>query len=192
MKRKASEAPEEPVERESKRPKVECRYPPSTYLAHQPSCDDLGINIPGMCIFNSKPGGGKSHLLRYLMFANRHRFAYGICFSKTAFREGNLDYIPYFEGSEEDRARYLNFKHMMYSEAALQALLDKQKGYKDADRPCCFIIFDDDISDPGMFNTPAFIDAATMYRHYNTWICVCTQYINKLSTTARECASQVT
>lgn len=144
-----------------------------------------------MCILNSKPGGGKSHLQRYLMYMNRDRFAYGVCFSKSAFREGNLEYVPYFEGSPEDKARYLNFKHMLYSEPALRALLVKQASYPDGNRPCAFVIFDDDISDPNMFNSSAFIDAVTMYRHYNLWICICIQYINKLSTTARECASQV-
>jgi hypothetical protein len=125
------------------------------------------------------------------MYMNRDRFAYGICFSKSAFREGNLEYIPYFEGSPEDKARYLNFKHMLYNEEALRALLVKQASYPDGERPCAFVIFDDDISDPNMFNSSAFIDAVTMYRHYNLWICICVQYINKLSTTARECASQV-
>ena len=50
---------------------------------------------------------------------------------------------------------------------------------------------DDDISEANMFNDEAMLDAATMYRQYNLLILISTQYINKISTTFRECASQV-
>lgn len=149
--------------------------------------DDLGVTLPGMLVLNSKPRGGKSHLARYLVYSNRKHIAHGIAFSKSAFRPGNLEYIPNFEGDP----RYMNFKHMVFSDAVLREFLNGQARYPEGERPLGLIMFDDDISDPNMWNSPSVIDAATMYRHYNIWLIISTQYINKLSTTVRECASQV-
>lgn len=157
----------------------------------KPSDDDLGISMPGLVLFNSKPGGGKSHALRYLMYRNQRRFAHGIAFSKSAFRPGNLEYVPNFTGVGEDKDRYLNFKHMVFNEQVLREFLDGQARYPEGERPLGFIIFDDDISDKNMWNCSAMIDAVTMYRHYNIVLFICVQYINKVSTTVRECASQV-
>jgi len=149
--------------------------------------DDLGVTLPGMLVLNSKPRGGKSHLARYLVYCNKRHIAHGIVFSKSAFRPGNLDYIPNFDGDPA----YRNFKHMCFSDVVLREFLNGQARYPEGERPLGLIMWDDDISDPGMWNSPAVIDAATMYRHYNVWIIISTQYINKLSTTVRECASQV-
>lgn len=151
----------------------------------------LPISIPGTVVLNSRPGGGKSHLIEYLIYQNRGLFSHGIVFSKSIFRKGNMSYIPDYDGSPEMKRRYLNFKHAKFDENKLQALLDLQASYPDEERPLAFVIIDDELSTPHMWDCSATIDAATMYRHYNIVMFICTQYVNKVCTTIRECASQV-
>jgi hypothetical protein len=151
----------------------------------------LRVTIPGMVVLNSKPGGGKSHLTRYLMSEYRDQFAHGIAFSRSAFRPGNLDYMPNFEGTPKEQQRYLNFKHLYYEEEVLRNFLDLQAGYPEEERPLGFVIFDDDTSDPGMWKTSAMQDAATMYRQFNILLIINTQYVNLIPPVIRECAMQV-
>lgn len=177
----------------SKRKREERKGPPEWVLASPTveSVGDLKINMPGLIILVSKPGGGKSYMIRYLMYCNQKLFSHCIAFSKSAFRPGNLEYIPDYEGTPEDKKRYMNFKWMMYKDEVLREFLNGQQAYPEEARPLGVIIIDDDISDPHMFESPAMIDAITMYRHYKIVIIVAAQYVNKLSTTMRECASQV-
>lgn len=167
--------------------------PTGTDVHPEPTaCEDpFEINLPGLLILNSKPAGGKSHMLRYLFYRYRNLFSYGIFFSRTAFRAGNLDYVPDFKGTPEDKAHYYNFKHMRWDPLKLQALLNKQAAFPDGERPLAFVGFDDNISEKAMWEDPVFIDLVTMFRHYNVFVAIATQYINKVCTTARECATDV-
>jgi hypothetical protein len=151
----------------------------------------LPISIPGTVVLNSRPGGGKSHLIEYLIYMNRGLFSHGIVFSKSIFRKGNMAYIPDYDGSPENKRKYMNFKHAKFDPTKLQALLDLQASYPDEERPLAFVIVDDELSTPHMWDCSATIDAATMYRHYNIVMFISTQYVNKVCTTIRECASQV-
>lgn len=151
----------------------------------------MKVSLPGMVILNSKPGGGKSHLARYVFYLYRAKFAHGIVFSKSAFRPGNIDYVPNYSGDVKDNATHMNFKHMRYNKEVLREFLAGQARYPEGQRPLGFVYVDDDVSEPGMFKDEAMIDAATMYRQYNIFIIVCTQYVNLISTTFRECATQV-
>jgi len=162
-----------------------------TPLERTKSCEGLGISLPGCVILNSKPGGGKSHLLRYIMYCNRHKFKHGIVFSNSVFRKGNMDYIPTFEDTPEDKKEYLNFKHPIYDETILMNFLNGQMQYEEEERPLGFVLFDDAITDPGMWMSAPILKAATMYRHFNIFLGISTQYINKIPPIVRECASQV-
>ncbi len=157
----------------------------------QASAGRLTVSLPGMILLNSKPGGGKSHLARYIFYVNRKKFRHGIVFSKSCFRPGNIDYVPNYEGTPKDVKTHRNFKHMRYNKAVMKAFLDGQAAYPEGKRPLGFVYIDDDISESNMFNDEYMLDAATMYRQYNILLIVCTQHVNKLSTTFRECASQV-
>jgi hypothetical protein len=186
-KRKQPDEPPEPSPVTDKKP----RHNHGGISGQMKSEGPLDVSLPGMVVLNSKPGGGKSHLARYLFYLNRHRFAHGIVFSKSAFRPGNLDYIPNFGGTPEDVRQYYNFKHMRYNRDVLKAFLEGQARYPEGQRPLGFIYVDDDVSEKNMFEDEYIIDAATMYRQYNVLFIIATQYVNKVSTTVRECASQV-
>lgn len=150
----------------------------------------IRVTIPGMVVLNSKPGGGKSHMTRFIMREYRRVFSHGLAFSRTGFRPGNLDYIPNFKGTEEDKKKYENFKHPVYDEEVLRAFLNLQRDYAEDERPFGFVIFDDDTSDPGMWKTSAMIDLATMYRQFNILVIINTQYVNLIPPVIRECATQ--
>lgn len=151
----------------------------------------ISISLPGMTLMVSKPGGGKTHLANYLIYTNRHRIGHAIAFSKSAFRPGNIAFMPNFSGSGEDAAKYHNFKHTRYNKDVMREFLEGQARYPEGQRPLGLVYIDDDVSEAGMFNDEYIIDAATMYRQYNLWVIIATQYVNKVSTTVRECASEV-
>lgn len=151
----------------------------------------ISISLPGMTLMVSKPGGGKSHLANYLIYLNRSRIKHAIAFSKSAFRPGNIAFMPNYSGVGKDAKEYFNFKHMRYDKNILREFLEGQARYPEGQRPLGLIYFDDDISEAGMFNDEYVIDAATMYRQYNVWVIIATQHVNKVSTTVRECASEV-
>jgi len=168
------------------KPLVDVDYPKDVVIG-----GGLMLTLPACILLNSRPGGGKSHMARYLCYELRDYIAYGVCYSKSIFKEGNIDYIPAYTNKPEDLAKYQNFRFDKFSKENLAEVLKIQSEYPEGKAPLCLIMFDDDISDPDMFTSEEFIDAVTMFRHYNLLIIICTQYINKLTTVTRECASCV-
>ena len=168
------------------KPLVDVDYPKDVVLG-----GGLMMTLPACILLNSRPGGGKSHMAKYLVYELRNFIAYGVVYSKSIFKEGNIDYIPAYTNKPEDLAKYQNFRFDKFSKENLAEVLRMQSQYPDGKAPLCLVMFDDDISDPDMFTCEEFIDAITMCRHYNLLIIICTQYINKLTTVTRECASCV-
>lgn len=168
------------------KPLADVDYPKDVVIG-----EHLMMTLPACILLNSRPGGGKSHMARYLCYELKDYIAYGVCYSKSIFKEGNIDYIPAYSNKPEDLAKYQNFRFDKFSKENLAEVLKMQSEYPEGKAPLCLIMFDDDISDPDMFTSEEFIDAVTMFRHYNLLIIICTQYINKLTTVTRECASCV-
>lgn len=136
------------------------------------------ISIPGVFLINSKSQGGKSHLLHWVFYENKDKFAWGVVFSNTAFNEENLPYV--------DR----RFKHLRYNQQVLRNLLEEQIKIPKKSRPLVFIIFDDCLSDFHQ-EDKVLLEAITQTFHYNIFICITTQSINKVLNFGRENAFQV-
>lgn len=168
------------------KPLVDVDYPKDVVIG-----GGLMLTLPACILLNSRPGGGKSHMARYLVYELRDYIAYGVVYSKSIFKEGNIDYIPAYTNKPEDLAKYENFRFDRFSKENLAEVLKMQSQYPEGKAPLCLVMIDDDISDPDMFTCEEFVDAITMFRHYNLLFIVCTQYINKLTTVMRECASCV-
>lgn len=149
--------------------------PPASYQDETP----LNFSYPGVVIINSKARGGKSHLIRYSMFSNQNKFGYGIAFSKTIHDPTNLEYIPN------------EFKHPAYDEEKLINLMKLQASIPKEQRPLAFVLFDDSISDPKQWNSKALEDAVTLFWHFNLFIIISTQWINRVPVAIREGATQV-
>jgi len=136
------------------------------------------INMPGVCLINSKSQGGKSHAGHCIFYANRHKFAWGIGFGNTIFNENNMSFIP------------RKFKHIRYKPDVLRNLLIEQIKVEKEKRPLVFIYFDDCISDFQQ-DDKVLMEAVTQTFHYNIFIMITTQSINKIPNYVRENAFQV-
>jgi hypothetical protein len=92
----------------------------------------MNISIPGLLIICGLQGGGKSHLIHYIMYENQKKFDQGIVFSNTGFSTDNFDYID------------KHFVHSKYDEFALANLkLIYEQLVKKDKKPSGFVIFDD-------------------------------------------------
>jgi len=136
------------------------------------------INMPGVCLINSKSQGGKSHAGHCIFYANKHKFSWGIGFGNTIFNEDNMSMIP------------RRFKHMRYRPDILRNLLLEQIKVPKHERPLVFIYFDDCITDFHLEDKVLF-EAVTQTFHYNIFILITTQSINKIPNYCRENAFQV-
>lgn len=136
------------------------------------------INMPGVCLINSKSQGGKSHAGHCIFYANKNKFAWGIGFGNTIFNENNMSFIP------------RRFKHMRYDPNVLRQILMLQIDVPKEERPLVFIYFDDCISDFQQ-EDKVLMEAVTQTFHYNIFIMITTQSINKIPNYVRENAFQV-
>lgn len=136
------------------------------------------INMPGVCLINSKSQGGKSHAGHCIFYANKNKFAWGIGFGNTIFNENNMSFIP------------RRFKHMRYDPNVLRQVLMLQIDVPKEERPLVFIYFDDCISDFQQ-EDKVLMEAVTQTFHYNIFIMITTQSINKIPNYVRENAFQV-
>lgn len=136
------------------------------------------INMPGVCLINSKSQGGKSHAGHCIFYANRKKFSWGIGFGNTIFNQNNMSFVP------------RRFKHMRYNPNVLREVLLQQIAAPEERRPLVFIYFDDCISDFQQ-EDKVLMEAVTQTFHYNIFIMVTTQSINKLPNYVRENSFQV-
>ncbi len=135
----------------------------------------MNIEIPSLIVIAGKPKSGKSHLIKYFIHTNRHKFAYGIVMNKTSFNDG-YDYIPN------------GFVHSKYDETKLKNLMKLQSGLIEKGIINeCFLILDDCLTSD--YNKELFTDLTTQYRHYHITVIISTQYIYKINPTIRECAN---
>jgi hypothetical protein len=124
----------------------------------------MNPSIPGLIIVCGMQGGGKSHLIRYLMHENRKKFDWGIVFSNTSFSADNFDYID------------KRFVHAKYDEDVLanlksihEQLVEKGK------KPSAFVIFDDCLFGP-QWRSAEFLSLMTQLRHYGITCIISCQY----------------
>ena len=77
---------------------------------------DFNIDIPSFVIINGFQGGGKTYLIKYLMYKYRKVFSYGLVFTNTNFDTNNsgFSYVPdefiYPEYDEEALDNLMNIQ----------------------------------------------------------------------------------
>lgn len=143
---------------------------------------DFEIDIPSFIIINGFQGGGKTHLIRYLMFKYRKMFSYGLCFTNTYFdtNKSGFDYIP-------DELIYPE-----YNEEALENLMNIQaKLVEKGITKHAYCILDDCLDSPQEFTSPVLKRLTTQCRHYNITVIFSTQYCNSLTSRMRTNAMSV-
>lgn len=124
----------------------------------------MNLAIPGVYMVCGLQGGGKSHLIKYIMYRNRSKFDLGIVFTNTGFVDGNFDYID------------KRFVHLEYSAGAL-ANMKKifQKRIEDKKPLCGFVIFDDCL-EGSQWKEKELRSLITQVRHYNITVIISTQH----------------
>ncbi len=124
----------------------------------------MNLELPGLYMICGLQGGGKSHLIRYIMYQNRARFDCGIVFTNTGFVDGNFDYVD------------KRFVHLQYNEQVLKNLKEIfKKQIESGKHPRGYVIFDDCISGK-QWRSPELISLVTQVRHYNITVIISTQY----------------
>jgi predicted alpha/beta-fold hydrolase len=92
----------------------------------------MGVLIPGLIIICGLQGGGKSHLIRYILHKNQEKFDWGLVFLNTGFSADNFNYIDKW------------FVHAKYDEDALANLKSiHEQLVEQGKKPFGFVIFDD-------------------------------------------------
>jgi hypothetical protein len=125
---------------------------------------ELNLELPGLYLVCGLQGGGKSHLLRYIVCKNKKKFDVALVFSNTGFVDGNFDYV--------DR----RFVHHEYSEDILRNFKDIfQKQIEAGKHPSGLIVFDDCISGK-QWRSPELVSLVTQVRHYGVTVLLSTQY----------------
>lgn len=133
---------------------------------------------------NSKQQGGKTHLLRYIMYKHRNDFAYGIGFSNSKDIGDNLDWFP-----KKFQHTFLTSKNPLYNgEVAFEALINEQKRIPKEQRKPVFVIIDDDRSG---FHSEILKLACTQAFKYDIWIWISVHNICDLAAGIREQATNV-
>jgi hypothetical protein len=124
----------------------------------------MNITIPGLLIINGLQGGGKSHLIKTIMYNNRKQFHWGLVFSNTSFKHGNFDYVSH------------KYVHEHYNESALLALVQLHRRLiSEGKSPRAFVIFDDCL-ERKQFADERFQNLCLQLRHYGVFVIISTQY----------------
>lgn len=129
----------------------------------------LDIDLPGVYFICGLQGGGKSHLIRYIMSESRDKFDVGLVFTNTGFQDGNFDYIA-------DRG----FIHAEYDERVLtqfKAIFAKriQEG-----KPLRGFVIFDDCMEGKQWRSKPFRTLVTQVRHYGITVIISTQHVTAI------------
>jgi len=186
-KRKQEEDPKNKNEEPKKKLRCcdHCRHPGC--LGPLPFDEDskqLTVNMPGVAIVNSKQQGGKSHLLRYLYYKNRDKFAWIIAFSNSKDGEDNLDWFD-----KKYQCTFLKSDDPKYDgRTVLMNAVNEQKKQPKGSRKIGGIIIDDDRSG---FNTNELKLVCTQAFKYDLWVWISVHNAGDLTAGIREQATDV-
>jgi hypothetical protein len=139
----------------------------------------MNVSIPGLLIICGLQGGGKSHLIRYIMHENQKKFDWGIVFSNTGFSADNFNYID---------KRFVHAKYDEFALANLKSIHEQlvEKGKK----PSGFVIFDDCLFGK-QWRSEEFLSLMTQLRHYGITCISSCQYPQAIPLVFRSNAFQV-
>ena len=150
--------------------------------------DSMKLSLPGVLVANSKSQEGKSHYIKYVMYEHRDRIDYVMAISKTAFDEGNLVFVPprfkYTSWPGERTKEYPKGK----TKHAVMNLIEQQLKIPKASRPLAALVIEDEFNS---LKDPLIVEIASRPTHYNIWLVIAANWINRVATDIREGAWQV-
>ena len=115
-------------------------------------------------------GAGKSHLIKYLVYMNRHAFDIPLIFSNTGFIDSNFDYIDH-------RLVHLEYDPYILEEykRIFREHIEARTKNPSLKQLTGLVIFDDCITGP-QWNDPELKSLITQVRHFNVVVILSTQY----------------
>ena len=134
--------------------------PPCTARMHEPSYGGSKIVVIG------KPGMGKTHLIKSLLYAKKHIFPVGAAFSGS--EEATGDFGKIFPNV---------FVFNEYNEEKIEGLVQRQHLAKaHLENPWAVLILDDCTDEPKIFNTGLQLGLYKRGRHFKLWYIPSLQY----------------
>ena len=133
------------------------------------------FTIPSLIILASRPGGGKTTLIKFEFYKGAQKKSYdcAIIFTKNIddkFEEVIKEDYIYYNYTDKNLAKILKYQNENPSNRLL-------------------LIFDDIIGSLD-FNSPLITILVTRYRHFNIGLIFSTQYLFKIPPPIRECTSK--
>ena len=136
--------------------------------------------VPGLTIITASCGSGKSHLIKYLLYAKSIQRQFDYCFVFTNTTE-DYEFV-------DPTHVILPLSSDFVEEKLINILrIQKLNGGATGTGNRCILIFDDCLGSI-RFDSKVFTILNTQYRHFNVGLIYSTQYPNKLPPTIRECA----
>lgn len=161
---------------------------PTCALKQEATIEVMPVSIPGVFIANSKSQEGKSHLLKYIAHAHRDEFDYAMGISGTGGDEQNLPFIPkdmtYFSWPGEKTKK----EPQGETKAAIERMIAEQLKIPKEERPIVLLAIEDEFES---LKDPLILALATRPTHYNVWLFIACNWINKVPPGIREGAWQV-
>ena len=156
--------------------------------ARNGTIEAMHISIPGVFVANSKSQEGKSHLIKYIVYEYRDKVDYVMAISKTAFDEGNLTFVPrnmkFTSWPGERTKQYPNGR----TRQAVMNLIEEQLKIPKSSRPLALLVIEDEFNS---LKDPLLVEIASRPTHYNIWLVIAVNWINRVATDIREGAWQV-
>ena len=150
--------------------------------------ESMPLSIPGVFVANSKSQEGKSHCIKHIVYENRDKIDYVMAISKTAFDEGNLIFVPsrfkFTSWPGERSKQYPKGK----TKHAVMNLVEQQLKIPKAMRPLAALVIEAEFNS---LRDPLIVEIASRPTHYNIWLIVAANWINRVAADIREGAWQV-
>lgn len=161
---------------------------PDCGLGVEDTNEAMPVSVPGIFVATASSQEGKSHLLSYLAYINREKFDYFISVSDTGESANNLTFIPLemrhigWPGKVTEKAPQGE------SKAAIEHLIESQMKYPPRKRPLVGIAVEDNYK---ALRDPIFVALTTRPTHFNVWIFIAANWVNRVAPDTREGAWQV-
>lgn len=135
------------------------------------------LQVPSIMIFSASPKSGKSFLIKDIIYklASEGKIDHGLVFTNTSFNH-DYSYLP-------DRVV------SQYDENRLKRFIKYQKERVEMGKPKSAFLILDDILGSINLNAPLWQMLFSQYRHFHITIFLSTQYIYRVGTVSRECAT---
>ena len=166
-----------------KRQREDDSFSPNVTEIRDVGFEALRIERPGVCGAIAKSRQGKSKFIEYVASELQDEIDYVIGISRTAFDEGNLTFIP-------KRFKFTSWPGEITRECprgktkqAILNMIDEQLKIPKSERPLGMLVIEDEYKS---LRDPVILEIVTRPTHYNIFVLVAVNWLNKMAPDFRE------